>query len=175
MERHLSLGRRLPRVRPPPPSDLALTSHPHPRSGVFVIRSSGTSTGAYSDASYENDRILGARITDLVTPAAVRGVFPPGVRTGAFEGMVGYLNADSGWAAAAQGVEILLKRVRATGAVVVPGKAVDGLVKSGGKTTGVKCKDGSSYDAGLVVVASGSWTPSSFPKLDLKGKCLATG
>ena len=43
------------------------------------------------------------------------------------------------------------------------------------RTVGVKCADGTQYAADVVVIAAGSWTPSSFPKLDLMGKCLATG
>lgn len=49
------------------------------------------------------------------------------------------------------------------------------LVKEDGKTTGVNCADGSLFRADLVVIASGSWTPSTFPSLPLFGKCLATG
>ncbi|ESK93652.1 fructosyl amino acid oxidasesarcosine [Moniliophthora roreri MCA 2997] len=35
--------------------------------------------------------------------------------------------------------------------------------------------DGSVFEADLVVIATGSWTPSAFPDLGLGEKCLATG
>ena len=142
-----------------------------------MIRQPGTSTGAYSDQSYDNDRLIGARIEALYSSEAIRAIFPPEVPTVTFEGTTGYLNRDGGWAAAAQGIEILLKKVKSSGVEILAGKAVLDFVKDadGVRTCGVRCADGSVYPADLVVVASGSWTPSSFPKLDLHGKCLATG
>lgn len=113
---------------------------------------------------------------NLNTPEEIKAIFPPGVKTGSFEGASGYLNYEGGWAFASQGVAVLLERVKKLGAVVYPGKSVVDLVKGeDGVTRGVKTADGSSYDADLVVIASGSWTPSTFPKLDLFDKCLATG
>ena len=123
-----------------------------------------------------NDRTLGARIEDLKNATAIRAIFPATAKTGSFEGAEGYLNRDGGWAAAAQGVEILLRKVRDEGIPVLPGKAVTELMRdTDGRTVGVKCQDGSVFDADLVVVASGSWTPATFKTLNLHGKCLATG
>ena len=129
----------------------------------------------YSDKSYTNDIALGARIEDLTTPEAIHAIFPPGVPTVSFEGTSGYLNRDGGWAFAEQGVFQLMQKVQKQGAQIIAGKSVVELVKKEGRTGGVKCADGTAYDADLVVIASGSWTPSSFPTLDLHGKCLATG
>ena len=105
-------------------------------------------------------------------------VFPADVKTGAlFERAPGYINLDSGWAHAARGVEKLTARVIALGGRVVCGKAVTGLVRDdGGTTSGVRLADGSSMRACLVVIASGSWTASTFRgDLDLREKCLSTG
>lgn len=143
------------------------------RSGVFVIHQSDS--GGYSDQSYTNDISLGARIEDLHTPEAIRAIFPSNVQTVSFEGVSGYLNRDGGWAFATQGIALLMRRVASHGAQILSGKAVTSLIQEGGRTTGVRCADGTHYDADLVVIASGSWTPSTFPALDLKGKCLATG
>lgn len=136
-----------------------------------------TSGGSgYGDGAYQNDVALGVRLKDLKTPEEIKSIFPSGVKTASFEGSSGYINYDGGWAFASQGVAVLLERVKKLGAVVYPGKGVVDLIKGeDGKTRGVKASDGSSYDADLVVIASGSWTPSSFPKLNLYDKCLATG
>ena len=134
-----------------------------------------TGSQAYTDKSYKNDIALGARIDDLKTPEAIRAIFPPGVPTASFEGTSGYLNRDGGWAFAEQGVAQLMRKVQEQGAQIVAGKSVVELIRKDGRTKGVKCADGSTYDAELVVIASGSWTPSSFPTLDLQGNCLATG
>ena len=132
-----------------------------------------------SDAgpAYENDKAIGARLTDIPDAVAIKGVFPSGVSVADFEGQKGYFNADGGWAFAAQGVERLLEQVKKLGGKVVPGKAATELVKEDGtgKVVGVKCADGESFGADVVVIASGSWTACSFPELDLGGRCLATG
>ncbi|KAI0692103.1 FAD dependent oxidoreductase [Cytidiella melzeri] len=143
-------------------------------SGVFVVSAGGN--GSYTNDAYDNDVASGARIKDLQNAAEIRKIFPPSAQTSSFEGFAGYINYEGGWAFASQGVSLLIDKVTKLGAQVVPGKAVVDLVKDrDGKTTGVRCADGSSYEADLVVVASGSWTPSTFPKLDLYDKCLATG
>lgn len=72
-----------------------------------------------------------------------------------------------------------MSRVIALGGKVVGGKAVTGLIRSDGRTTGVTLADGSSINACLVVIASGSWTASTFrhdlPDLDNKQQFLSTG
>lgn len=89
--------------------------------------------------------------------------------------MSGYFNRDGGWAFAAQGVRLLQSKVEYLGGKVFAAKPVSKLIQHDGKTTGVQCTDGSSYEADLVVIASGSWTASAFPNLNLREKCLATG
>ena len=124
---------------------------------------------------YENDVAIGSRLSVLEDADAIRAVFPAGVKTASFESKSAYFNLDGGWVYAAQGVKIMTDKVISLGGQVVPGKAVTKLLQREGVTTGVECADGSSYNASLVVLATGSWTCSSFPNLDLKGKCIATG
>ena len=143
------------------------------RSGVLVLGSPEQS--AYAGPAYENDVSIGARLTVLPDAAAIKSVFPKGVSIADFEGQKGYYNADGGWAFAAQGVERVLEMVTHLGGKVVPGKAATELVKESGKVVGVKCADGESFDADVVVIASGSWTACSFPELDLGARCMATG
>jgi len=106
---------------------------------------------------------------------AVRTIFPDSVKTGsAFDRAFGYVNLESGWACATRGIEMLMSRVIELGGKVMGGKAVTGLIRSGGgRTSGVTLADGSSISASLVVIASGSWTASTFRRdlqLDLDDK-----
>ncbi|VDC00318.1 unnamed protein product [Peniophora sp. CBMAI 1063] len=142
-------------------------------SGVLVLGSPEQS--AYAGLAYENDKAIGARLTDLPDVTAIKSVFPSTVSVADFEGQKGYFNADGGWAFAAQGVERLLEQVKKLGGNVIPGKAATELTKKDGKVVGVKCADGESFGADVVVIASGSWTACSFPELDLGARCLATG
>ncbi|TCD64557.1 hypothetical protein EIP91_003914 [Steccherinum ochraceum] len=148
-------------------------------SGVLVL---GSASASYADKAYANDIALGARIDTLASPDAIRAVFPSTVKTASFDGLSGYVNHDGGWAQASKSMSILLEKVIAfEGASVIPGKAVTGLLRKADgeagkeRTVGVKCDDGTEYDAELVVLAAGSWMASTFPELDLQEKCVATG
>ncbi|KAI0302378.1 FAD dependent oxidoreductase [Multifurca ochricompacta] len=143
-------------------------------SGVLVSGSSDERP--YASKAYINDLTLGVRTVKLDSGDAARAVFPANVKTGiSFERSLGYLNLDSGWALAAQGVEKLMARVITLGGKVVSGMAVVGLMREDGRTSGVRLADGSSISARLVVIASGSWTASTFPELNLGESCLSTG
>ncbi len=148
--------------------------------GNDVVPATGSS--AYADESFVNDLDLGCVLVPLPDPKSIRSAFPSEVRIGSFEKdnltsqrRTGYLNRDGGWADAGQGVRILLSQVQKLGALICPGQSVAKINQSGGKTNGVTCTDGTIYEAELVIIATGSWTPSAFPDLNLHGKCLATG
>lgn len=136
---------------------------------------SDESKNAYTNKAYENDVALGCRTEFYENGEALRSTFPKDVSLASFEDSFGYLNRDGGWAFSAQGVQIMIDNVTANGGKVIPGKGVAQLVRKNGRTTGVKCVDGTIYDADLVILATGSWTTSSFPDLDFGGKCIATG
>ncbi|KAF8270483.1 FAD dependent oxidoreductase [Lactarius quietus] len=145
--------------------------------GVLVLGAASDSA-IYSFKAYANDVATGMRTVQFNSGSAVRdALFRADVKTGAaFDRTPGYVNLDSGWAHAARGVEQLTARVTELGGRVVCGAAVTGLVRDEGQTTtGVRLADGSSMHARLVVLASGSWTASTFRELDLREKCLSTG
>jgi sarcosine oxidase/L-pipecolate oxidase len=145
-------------------------------SGVLVIGSSSdTSNGAYANKFYENDLAIGSRLAVLKDGEAIRSAFPQGVNVASFEGSSGYLNYDGGWASAAQGVRLMTSNVIARGGKVISGKSVVKLLRQNDRTSGVQFADGTTFDASLVVLATGSWTASSFPDLNLGDKCVATG
>jgi sarcosine oxidase/L-pipecolate oxidase len=144
--------------------------------------SGAESSSSYADASFMNDLELGCSLSPLPDPASIRSVFPSDVPIGSFEKLgpgdsrrMGYLNHDGGWADAGQGVEVLLSEVKRLGVKVCPGKPVSAVQQSNGKVSGVLCTDGTIYEADLAVIATGSWSPSTFPDLGLHETCLATG
>ena len=145
------------------------------RCGVLLLGL--TDEQFYASKAYNNDVALGVRTVKFDFADSMRTVFPDNLETGpSFEGTGGYLNLDSGWAFATRGIQMLMARVIALGGKVMGGKVVTGLVRDeDGRTSGVILADGSSIDASLVVIASGSWTPSTFRDLDLDKKCISTG
>lgn len=106
---------------------------------------------------------------------AIRSVFPQDVKVASFEALSGYLNHDGGWADAAKGVSIMISSVVAQEGKVLSRKRAAKLLRQDGRTSGVQCEDGTVFKADLVILAAGSWTASSFPDLDFRGKCIATG
>ncbi|THH18114.1 hypothetical protein EW146_g2820 [Bondarzewia mesenterica] len=141
-------------------------------SGVLVL---GSNEAPYATDSFANDVELGARITKLDHGKSIRSVIPSKVEVGPLDGLTGYLNRDGGWAYAAQGVSRMMERVRSMGGTVLGGKAAKKLLSTGGRTSGIECADGTIFRADLVILATGSWTASSFVELDLDTSCLATG
>jgi len=145
-----------------------------------TVPSSGSSS--YADEAYRNDLKLGCSLVPLPDPGTIRSAFPSGVPVGSFDKTgwpylhcKGYINRDGGWADAGQGVRILLSKVQSLGAVIHAGKSVCTIQQKDETVTGVSCTDGNFYEAELVVIATGSWSPSAFPDLGLQHTCLATG
>ena len=140
----------------------------------------GEGAAGYTKASYANDLALGVRVVNLDGEEKRKSVFDSGVELGsAFtSACFAYLNQDAGWVYAEGGTQRALENVRSLGGTVIGGKAVKELTSENdgtGRTTGVKCTDGSAYSAELVVLATGSWTPSNFPGSVTRSQCLATG
>ena len=145
-------------------------------SGVVVLL---TGKGSYGDLALANDRALGARTvllpasSDSPSDASLPHL-PPPLRN-LLQHRSGYINQDGGWVHSSRAIELLMEKVKKPGGYIVPGKAVNALLKdSEGKTNGVRCADGSEYKSDIVVLAAGAWTPSAFPELKVEDKCVAT-
>jgi len=112
---------------------------------------------------------------------AVSNLFHPDVPLGPFKSSAnytGYINHDGGWANAGKGLDKLITHVKNMGGKFTLGVKIEKLVEDGtvsGKTIGVEAEGGNIYHGDVVVIATGSWTPSTFPQLELAGLCLATG
>lgn len=150
------------------------------RSGLINVcsQSVGDGSRAYLEESFRNDVALGGRLTELIGADDIRGAFPDGVRTASFKNRKGYVNHDNGWADAGQGMALMIQKVEALGGKFITGKTVSGLLRENGNNTvtvGVRCSDGTVYEAALVILSLGSWTASALPELGLEKRCLATG
>ncbi|EFI28135.1 hypothetical protein CC1G_14162 [Coprinopsis cinerea okayama7 len=165
-------------------------------SGVVVLgfpltdsKDGGTDTSAtpereipYAEAAYLNDLDLGARVSLLRSNSKedFQSVFPAGVSVtsrglpASFRNRAGYFNRDGGWVNAGKGLAMIIEKVKKLGGNVVPGKEARNIIVDPGKCKKVVCADGTEYEADIVIIATGSWTPSTFPEL-FKDSCLATG
>lgn len=144
-------------------------------------------------AAYENDVASGAKVTAFRTEDEARKIFPSGIDIGIDFSAHGdapetdlkaYLNRHGGWAESGRSLDVLLERVRSMGAQVLAGKEVTGAIRTctGGKNghhdkpkspytmQGVRCADGSAYDAAAVIVAAGAWTPRLMQRWGLDTK-----
>ncbi|RDB25467.1 L-pipecolate oxidase [Hypsizygus marmoreus] len=143
-------------------------------SGVVVLGISDNQ--AYADEAYQNDLAEGVQLKPLSNAEAIRGVFSSHVPIAGFDKNSGYLNVDGGWANAGQGLSMMISKVTSLGGKILPGKKVINIARDNGSVRHVQCDDGTVYDASLVVIATGSWTPSNFPGLISRQKYgLATG
>ena len=55
------------------------------------------------------------------------------------------------------------------------GVTIKKLMEEDSRVIGIEAEDGKVYHGDVVIIATGSWTPSKFPQLELGGLCLATG
>jgi sarcosine oxidase/L-pipecolate oxidase len=107
------------------------------------------------------------------------------VPAAAFDGCTGYLNRDGGWVDAGKSLTLLLRKIEDLGGKIFPAKQVSHLIRhkeskdkashGARKIIGIQCSDGTLVHAELVIVATGSWTQSTFPELGLGKICIATG
>lgn len=155
----------------------------------------GTGASLYADSAFQNDIRIGAPVKELITEAetsatgadaehntgklesiSLSEVFHPDVPLGRnVTHTHGYINADGGWVHSKASIERAMELVKKLGGTIVAGKEVASILKRKSRTKGVKCKDGSEFTADVVVLATGSWTASAFPQLNLGKRAYATG
>ncbi|GJJ08116.1 hypothetical protein Clacol_002324 [Clathrus columnatus] len=132
---------------------------------------------SYTGVSLQNDRDHGVRVKEYRhndnLKEDIQVLFGETVQLGSsIINFDGYLNLDSGWAHAQQAIELLLEHVRQLGGEIEPNKRVSELSEDG---KGVKFQDGTEDKADIVIIATGSWTPSTFPNFGVTNRILATG
>lgn len=148
----------------------------------MLIRGEGESS-----LSLKNDLDQGVRVKqyrDDSTKQDLINLFSGGNETpdlgpAILESFDGYLNLDGGWTHAQRAMELLIEHVRKLGGRVVGGKSVSGISEDGkGVVFGsVGEEEKEEERADLVVIATGSWTPCTFPDSGVAddGRVLATG
>lgn len=141
----------------------------------MLVLGSPDSVVDYKDKSYQNDLEMGLRIMPLDDRTAIQQVFPPEAHVGNFSHHTGYLNRDGGWANAGHGISLLITKITALNGKIIGGKNATELIRQGQKTIGLRCTDGTVFETDLVVLATGSWTGSSFPDLSMGNIFRATG
>ncbi len=77
----------------------------------------------------------------------------------------GYLNTRAGWAQSGRVVERLAKALPGQGVDVHDGKALDYFIERDSAVAGVVTTDGDTYEADMVLLATGAWTPVHLPYL----------
>ncbi|KAM0202207.1 hypothetical protein ACHAPA_000129 [Fusarium lateritium] len=92
--------------------------------------------------------------------------------TNGYPGDWGYLNGNSGWADAGEGMKWLYKQVNAMGRIEFVNGKVTELVAEGDRVVGAKLGDSKVLKADVVMVAAGAWSGSL---VDLRGRTEATG
>lgn len=104
--------------------------------------------------------------------------FPSHIPIGEVASSPGYLNKQSGWADAEGGIQALLEKVASLGGKIRPGVETHAILYgSSGEAKGVGAKGGEIISADVIVLATGSWTPSTFPEefAELRERIIATG
>ncbi|KAF5016652.1 hypothetical protein F66182_11601, partial [Fusarium sp. NRRL 66182] len=89
------------------------------------------------------------------------------LRTDGYPGDWGYLNGNSGWADAGEGMKWLYKQAKATGRIQFVNGKVTELVTEGDRVIGAKLSDSEVLKADVVMVAAGAWSGSL---VDLRGR-----
>lgn len=126
-----------------------------------------------ASVSLRNDIDHGVRIKEFGSSDSIPNFFGEGIPLGStILNFNGYLNVDSGWANAQQAMELLLRHVAKLGCRLEPGKSVSGISSDG---KGVTFEDSSEEKADIVIIATGSWTPCTFPELGITERVVATG
>ena len=156
----------------------SMTRHIH-RSGVMILGDKGNRNDSdYAALSLENDKAMGARVVQMTDSDTIASRFPPGVPLGDMSTLSGYINLDGGWAHATLGIQACMEQIVSLGGQIEGGHHVVGLsYDDAHRVTGVKLQSGATLTAEVIVIATGSWTPSAFAteNLGLSDRFLATG
>ncbi len=125
--------------------------------------------------SLENVRkISGSQSEGTIRELKTRKDIETVMGTGGGSGDWGYINPQSGWADAEEGMKYLRQKAESTGRITFLTGEVTSLLFSPNnrKVLGAKLKDSTSLSADLTILATGAWTPSL---IDLRGRATATG
>ena len=141
----------------------------------MLVADKGKQGEKYVRESLENVRKLsGSQSEGTIRELKTRNDINEAVGTGGGSGDWGYINPQSGWADAEEGMKYLRQKAESTGRITFLTGEVTSLHFSPNnrRVLGAKLKDSTSLSADLVILATGAWTPSL---IDLRGRATATG
>ena len=129
--------------------------------GVFLPTRTPMSPGEYE---YESYRLLVARGHQPIRldAAEIAWRFPawkPGLYVD------GFLNPEGGYVESGRAVARLVEEARAAGVAIHEGQTAGQLIESAGRVSGVRSREGETFEAGRVLVAAGAWTGILVPEL----------
>ncbi|KAL2813606.1 FAD dependent oxidoreductase [Aspergillus granulosus] len=127
----------------------------------------------FVEGSIETCTRLGVKGLEVLTPEKIRERFP--VITGEMDGWnINVWNPTAGWAKAGEALERMARATMGRGVEYISGDKgyVRKLQFKNGECAGAITADGSVYEADIVVLATGAWTPSL---VDLQGQLTAKG
>lgn len=131
------------------------------QTGMLFLSSGAMAEGGFEHDSYQLLRKRGHR-ADRLSALAIAERFPAW-DTGEYQ--EGYFNPRAGWAESGEVVARLLAEAKRLGVAIRGGAAMERLIETGSRVTGVTASDGQEFRADTVVVAAGCWTPSLLPYL----------
>lgn len=139
----------------------------------MLVADTGKQGEKYVQESLENVREISKKEEgSMIRELQDRKAIDKAVGTGGGSGDWGYVNTQSGWADAEEGMKWLRWKAETTSRIsFVVGEAVSLLI-SGTKILGAKLKSGQSITADLTILATGAWTGKL---VDVRGRATATG
>jgi glycine/D-amino acid oxidase-like deaminating enzyme len=129
--------------------------------GVLMLSHTPMSPGGYEYESYLLLRKRG-HAPERLTDDAISQRFPAW-RPGAF--VDGFFHAQGGYTESGRVVAALVRLAQAKGVMLYPDQKVEALIEEGTQIKGVRTRDGNTFSAEQVVVASGAWTGLFVPDL----------
>lgn len=129
--------------------------------GITMLTRQPMEPGGYEYESYQLMQRRGHRPERLDSKQIAERF--PAWKAGAY--VDGYFHAKGGYAESGRVVEILIQQAQEVGVTLYPDKTVAEIVVENQQVSGVKTLEGQFFNAGLVLVAAGAWTPVILPEL----------
>lgn len=77
----------------------------------------------------------------------------------------GYFHAEAGYVESGRVIKTLITQARDAGIALYAGQTVNDIRSESGRVSGVSTREGTTFDAGHVVIAAGAWTQYLVPDL----------
>lgn len=130
--------------------------------GVFLPTRTPMSPGEYEYESYQRLVARGHEPIRLDADEIARRF--PAWRPGLY--IDGFLNLEGGFVESGRAVARLVEDAQAAGVTIREGQTAGQILETGGRVTGVRTREGETFEADQVLVAAGAWTGGLVPELN---------